>query len=236
MLPRIRIAHLPTPVDTAPRLAGVLGIKSLFIKRDDMTGLALGGNKARKLEFLVAEAQNTQARMLITTGAAQSNHCRQTAAAAAKFGMKCVLVLVGEPPKKLSGNVLLDELFGAKIIWVGNSQHRDSTLQTTFENAKAAGEHPYLVPYGGSSPTGVLGYAYALKELLEQGVKPDWIIFASSSGGTQAGLVLGAQLYKYGGKILGISVDQARGELSSRVADLALRILEGTSTLTVRLI
>jgi D-cysteine desulfhydrase family pyridoxal phosphate-dependent enzyme len=221
MIPRIHLAHLPTPVEIAPRLASSLGLKNLIIKRDDQTGLAFGGNKARKLEFLVAEAQNQKARMLLTTGAAQSNHCRQTAAAAAKCGMTCTLVLVGEQPEKETANLLLDNLFGAKIIWVDTLKDRDTVLQESYEKARFDGEQPYLVPYGGSSPVGVLGYVYAMKELVEQKVNPDWIIFATSSGGTQAGLVLGARLWKYGGRVLGISVDQTAGELSARVADLA---------------
>jgi D-cysteine desulfhydrase family pyridoxal phosphate-dependent enzyme len=221
MIPRVHLAHLPTPIDSAPRLASSLGLKNLFIKRDDLTGLAFGGNKARKLEFLVAEARNLKAKTLLTTGAIQSNHCRQTAAAAAKYGLNCTLVLVGKQPEKATANLLLDNLFGAKIIWVDSLKDRDNVLQESFEKAKFDGEQPYLVPYGGSSPVGVLGFVYAMKELIRQKVKPDWIIFATSSGGTQAGLVLGARLWKCGGRLLGISVDQVASELSAWVAGLA---------------
>ena len=221
MFPRVQLAHLPTPVEIAPRLASYLGLKNLYIKRDDLTGLAFGGNKVRKLEFLVAEALALKAGTLITTGAIQSNHCRQTAAAAAKFGLNCTLVLVGEKPERTTANLLLDHLFGAKIVWVRNVEDREKILQDSFERAKSNGEKPYLVPYGGSSPLGVLGYVFALKELIEQKVKPDWIIFSSSSGGTQAGFVVGARLWKYGGHLLGISVDQTAVDLSAKVADLA---------------
>ena len=127
MIPRIRFAHLPTPIETLPRLSKALNGPHLLVKRDDQTGLAFGGNKTRKLEFLVAEAQAAGADTLISAGALQSNHCRQTAAAAAKFGFDCLLVLVGEPPAQASANLLLDQLFGAKIIWAKKAQ-RDTLL------------------------------------------------------------------------------------------------------------
>src|SRR5512136_2858199 len=150
MIPRLQFAHLPTPIELLPRLTEALGGPRLFVKRDDQTGLAFGGNKTRKLEFLVAEAQAQGADTLITAGALQSNHCRQTAAAAARFGFACTLVLVGEQPVQSSGNLLLDSLFGAGIIWTGKDR-RDEALQETFEKTKKAGRHPYLVPYGGSN-------------------------------------------------------------------------------------
>lgn len=220
MIPRIRFAHLPTPIEPMPRLEKALNGPHLFVKRDDQTGLAFGGNKTRKLEFLVAEAQAAGADTLISAGALQSNHCRQTAAAAAKFGLTCVLVLVGEPPVRPSANLLLDRLFGARIIWAEKNQ-RDAILKHTFDNLLAQGHSPYLVPYGGSNSTGALGYAYAMEEFMGQGLKSDWIIFASSSGGTQAGLLLGAQLFNYPGGLLGISVDEPQAVLQSRVAALA---------------
>lgn len=220
MPPRLRFAHLPTPIEVLPRLSKVLPGPNLLVKRDDLTGLAFGGNKTRKLEFLVAEAQARQADMLITAGALQSNHCRQTAAAAARFGFHCVLVLVGEPPSQPSANLLLDQVFGAEIVWTGLSR-REEVLQETFEKTLSTGRKPYLVPYGGSSPTGVLGYVYAMEEFVSQKVAADWIVVASSSGGTQAGLVLGARVFGYRGKILGISIDEPRLVLQERVAKLA---------------
>lgn len=221
MIPRLRLAHLPTLVEPMPRLARTLGLPRLFVKRDDQTGLAFGGNKTRKLEFLVAEAQAQNAKTLITAGAVQSNHCRQTAAAAAKFGFDCILVLAGEPPEHPSANLLLDHLLGASIVWAGGRENRDRVLAETFEQAKADSKQPYLVPYGGSNSTGALGYVFAMEEFLQQGEKADWIVFASSSGGTQAGLILGARLFDYKGHLLGISVDEPRGRLQVRAAGLA---------------
>ncbi len=219
-LPRLRFAHLPTPVEPLPGVSTALQGPNLWVKRDDQTGLAFGGNKTRKLELLVAEARANGARTLITTGAVQSNHCRQTAAAAARFGFDCILVLAGEEPARSSGNLLLDQLFGAEVVWC-DASGRQQALKDTFEAAWEAGRRPYLVPYGGSSTTGAAAYALALQELLEQEQRPDWIVFASSSGGTQAGLVVGARMFGFQGKILGICVDQPARELKNRVAQLA---------------
>ncbi|MEJ2598345.1 MAG: D-cysteine desulfhydrase family protein [Anaerolineales bacterium] len=219
-LPRLRFAHLPTPVESLQGVGTALNIANLWVKRDDQTGLAFGGNKTRKLELLVAEARANSARTLITTGAVQSNHCRQTAAAAARFGFDCILVLAGEKPAQASGNLVLDQLFGAEVIWT-DSSYREQKLKETFDAAWGAGRRPYLVPYGGSSTTGAAAYTLAMQELLEQGQRPDWIVLASSSGGTQAGLVVGARIFGFQGRILGISVDQPAGELKARVAQLA---------------
>src|ERR1700704_2330283 len=134
-VPRLRFAHLPTPVETLPRLSEALGGARLLIKRDDQTGLAFGGNKTRKLEFLVAEAREQGAKTLISGGASQSNHCRQTAAAAARFGFQCILVLTGEKPQQFSANLLLDQLFGAQVVYVPNRKDRDRVLQQTFDRA-----------------------------------------------------------------------------------------------------
>jgi D-cysteine desulfhydrase family pyridoxal phosphate-dependent enzyme len=220
MIPRLRFAHLPTPIEPLPRLSAFLSGPHLLVKRDDQTGLAFGGNKTRKLEFLMAEARSQGADTLLSAGALQSNHCRQTAAAAAKFGLHCVLVLVGQPPIQASANLLLDQLFGAEIVWTEKSR-RDQVLQETFEKTAAQGKKPYLVPYGGSSPTGALGYVFAMEEFTGQKVKADWIVFASSSGGTQAGLVLGKRVFGYEGKVLGISIDEPQRILQERVARLA---------------
>ena len=218
--PRLTFAHLPTPIEYLPRLSEELGAQ-LYVKRDDQTGLAFGGNKTRKLEFLVAEAQAQGAKTLISAGAAQSNHCRQTAAAAARYGFDCVLVLTGEEPERASANLLLDKLFGAKIVWVTDRADRDRILQETYEQTLAEGGMPYLVPYGGSSPTGALGYVFALEELLKQDDSFDWIIFATSSGGTHAGLTLGKRLFDFNGKILGISIDEDENWLKEHVSALA---------------
>jgi D-cysteine desulfhydrase family pyridoxal phosphate-dependent enzyme len=219
---RLRFAHLPTPIEALPRLSDALGGPRLAIKRDDQTGLAFGGNKTRKLEFLVAEARDQGAKTLISGGALQSNHCRQTAAAAARFGFKCILVLTGDMAEQPSGNLFLDELFGAEIVHVAERKVRDRILQETFDRAAKEGMKPYLVPYGGSNPTGALGYAFAIKELVEQKVQADWIVFATSSGGTHAGLVLGQRMFGYKGSVLGISVDESEEWLKEHVSDLAL--------------
>src|SRR6266496_3932961 len=220
-VPRLRFAHLPTPVETLPRLSGALGGPHLMVKRDDQTGLAFGGNKTRKLEFLVAEAREQGAKTLISGGALQSNHCRQTAAAAARFGFKCILVLTGDKPEQASGNLLLDQLFGAEIVYVADRKDRDSILQETFHRATKEGKKPYLVPYGGSNATGALGYAFAMKELIEQNVAADWIVFATSSGGTHGGLLLGQRVFGFSGKVLGISIDESEEWLKKEVSQLA---------------
>jgi len=219
--PRLNFAHLPTPIEELPRLSAHLGGTQIFVKRDDQTGLAFGGNKTRKLEFLVAEAQAQGAKTLISAGAAQSNHCRQTAASAARFGLDCILVLTGEIPERASANLLLDHLFGAKIVWVLDRADRDRILRETYEQSLAEGGKPYLVPYGGSSPTGALGYAFAVEELMSQDPNFDWIVFGTSSGGTQAGLTLGKRLFGFEGQILGISIDEDENWLKEHVSALA---------------
>jgi D-cysteine desulfhydrase family pyridoxal phosphate-dependent enzyme len=219
-IPRIKFAHLPTPIESLPRLTAKLGGPRLFVKRDDLTGLGFGGNKTRKLEYLLAEAQANGARTIITAGAVQSNHCRQTAAACARLDFECILVLSGEKPSHATGNLMLDQLFNANIVWTSLKQ-RDQMLDLTFNDAWSSGKRPYLIPYGGSNTTGASGYAFAMKELLDQGFQPDWIVFASSSAGTQAGMVVGARLFNFKGKVLGISVDETETILKQRVASLA---------------
>ncbi len=219
--PRLNFAHLPTPIEYLPRLSEHLGGAQIYVKRDDQTGLAFGGNKTRKLEFLVAEAQSQGAKTLISAGAAQSNHCRQTAAASARYGFDCILVLTGEEPARASANLLLDQLFGARIIWVTDRADRDRILATTYEQVADEGGMPYLVPYGGSSPTGALGYAFATEELMTQDSSFDWIVFGTSSGGTHAGLTLGKRLFGFDGQILGISIDEDENWLKKHVSALA---------------
>jgi D-cysteine desulfhydrase len=223
---RLNFAHLPTPIEELPRLTKALNGPRLLVKRDDQTGLAFGGNKTRKLEFLVAEAQAQGAKTLISAGAIQSNHCRQTVAAAARFGFECILVLTGERPKQPSANFLLDQLFGAEIVTVEDRKDRDRILQETFDKAVAEGKKPYLVPYGGSSTTGALAYAFAVEEFMQQNIHADWIIFGTSSGGTHAGLVLGQRLFNFKGRVLGISIDEPEIELKAHVSELASQASE----------
>ncbi len=221
--PRFHFAHLPTPIEPLPRLSQHLQGPRLLVKRDDQTGLAFGGNKTRKLEFLVADALARDATLLITGGAAQSNHCRQTAAAAARFGLACTLVLAGDPPAQRDGNLLLDTLLGARLVWTG-SRDRDTVMRQVEAEARAQGQRPYLIPYGGSNQVGALGYVFAMQELMKQKVHPDWIVLASSSGGTQAGLMVGARLFGFQGRILGISIEKPEVALRQDIiADLATR-------------
>jgi D-cysteine desulfhydrase family pyridoxal phosphate-dependent enzyme len=221
LITRKYFAHLPTPVEELPRLSNALGGPQIFVKRDDQTGLAFGGNKTRKLEFIIAEAHQQGAQMLISAGSVQSNHCRQTAAAAARFGFGCTLVLSGEQTQLPSANFLLDKLFGAHIILTANRSERDSIMKKIYDTAAQEGKKPFLVPYGGSSPTGVIGYVYAIKELMEQKFNPDWIVFATSSGGTHAGMILGKRVFGFEGKLLGISIDEQENWIKSNVSVLA---------------
>ncbi len=225
MLPKENFAHLPTPIEPLQRLTTLLKGPELLIKRDDQTGLALGGNKTRKLEYLMAEALANGADLVLTTGAAQSNHCRQTAAAAARCGLDCTLVLVEPTPDKPTANLLLDQLLGADLVW-SDKKNRDRILQKTADEAAAQGRKPYLVPYGGSNPVGAFAYFNAVKELQEQLPEklPDWIVFASSSGGTQAGFLAGVQFYQIKTKILGISIDESEKVLTDRVYQLACEV------------
>ena len=222
MFPKLDLAHLPTPIEELPRLSKLLGGPEILIKRDDQTGLAFGGNKTRKLDYLMADAVEKGADLVLSTGAAQSNHCRQTAAAAARCGMECILVLVGPEPEQPSANLFLDKLLGARIIWT-DKINRDKALQQAYDDETEAGKKPYLIPYGGSNAVGAYAYLQAYNELKAQmkADLPDWIVFASSSGGTQAGLIAGAGLDQKP-TILGISVDESEIQLKQNI----LAILE----------
>jgi D-cysteine desulfhydrase len=217
---RYPLAHLPTPIEFLPGLNRYLGGAQIFIKRDDLTGLGIGGNKTRKLEYLVADALRQGCKTLMSTGAVQSNHCRQVAAAAAKTGLECILVLAGDEPAERQGNLLLDYLSGAKTFFVKRPE-RDAELQKAFKEAEIAGKKPYLIPHGGSSAIGALGYLEAMRELKDQGFDPDWIVFASSSGGTHAGMALGARVYGLKSKVLGIGIDNLNLEFNNTIANLA---------------
>lgn len=247
MFPRMKFAVLPTPVQRLPRLSEALGGPELLIKRDDLTGLAFGGNKTRKLEYLMADALTQRADLVLTTGALQSNHCRQTAAAAARAGIQAVLVLVGDPPADPSANLLLDQLLGAKVIWTDQAG-REQALEEQIQQAKADGRKPYLIPYGGSNYLGAYAYLEGMRELQAQlgepdpaaedeagpdrppAGLPDWIVFATSSGGTQAGLTAGISNQDLNLRILGISVDESQSALKPRVIDLADQVLDRTGS------
>ena len=226
-LARFPLAQLPTPIEELKSLSRELGGPYLLIKRDDQTGLALGGNKTRKLEFLVGQALEQGADTLVTAGAAQSNHCRQTAAAAARAGLRCELLLNGPKLELPNGNVLLDELLGARIHWIQHSE-RAAKLRELPDQLRQAGRKPYVIPVGGSNGVGATGYVLAMIELAEQldGIKRrvDHVVFASSSGGTQAGIVVGAKVTGFAGKLHGVSIDKGDrdgAQYEHELADIA---------------
>jgi D-cysteine desulfhydrase family pyridoxal phosphate-dependent enzyme len=240
---RVALATLPTPLQEAARLRAALGgpakAPRILIKRDDLTGLALGGNKARKLEFLVADAQRHGADVLITTGATQSNHARMTAAAARVAGLDCHLVLTSkssEPP--LQGNLLLDHVYGATVhhvpapedprLALGNDEARVREVEADL---RAAGKTPYVIAVGGSSAVGALGYTLAVAELMEQlsaaAVKPTRLYYASGSRGTQAGLTLGARVCEAPFRVYGVAVSTGEPEKTDR----AMRAANGAAAI-----
>lgn len=210
-MPRIALAHLPTPIQPWSRLSQALGGAELWVKRDGLTGLATGGNKTRKLEFLVADALRAGADTLITAGGPQSNHCRQTAAAAAQLGLDAHLVLGGDPPSEVQGNLFLDHLLGANLHFIDKTQ-RNAKMESLAEELRANGRSPYVIPVGGSNAVGTLGYVAATFELAKQlnttGMTFDRIVMATSSGGTQAGLTLGTKMIGFRGPVTAISIDQ----------------------------
>jgi D-cysteine desulfhydrase family pyridoxal phosphate-dependent enzyme len=221
---RVSLVHAPTPLEKLERLSKYLGGPTIYIKRDDQTGLATGGNKARKLEFLVADALAKGCDHLVTVGSPQSNHCRQTAAAAAKLGLGCALVFRGEAPSETTGNLLLNRLLGAHFYWAGE-RNRQEVMAEVVSELRVMGRHPYPIPLGGSNVWGATGYVLAMAELMEQltavHLNTDFIVMASSSGGTQAGMIVGAEAYGFRGQILGISIDTPAEELQMHVAALA---------------
>jgi D-cysteine desulfhydrase len=219
-LASVPLAFLPTPLHPLEQLSRHLGGPQIFIKRDDLTGLAFGGNKTRKLAFLMADALAEQAQVVVTRGAVQSNHCRQTAAAAARCGLECHLVLRGDPPDSSTGNLLLDQLLGAQLHWTGIGDP-EAALEAVSAALQQAGKRLYRIPYGGSNALGASAYAAAMLELLDQDARFDRIVIASSSGGTQAGLAVGARSAGFKGQILGVSVDRPRAELAAEIAEIA---------------
>jgi len=223
-LPRIPLGFLPTPLEELPRLTQALGGPRLLIKRDDQTGLASGGNKARKLEFSVAEALRQGADTLITVGGVQSNHCRQTAAASARCGLRCVVVLRGHAPATANGNLLLDHLLGAQVVFSGD-RTREAVAEDVAKEQRAAGHRPHLIPVGASNEIGAVGFVAAIEELdsqlKERKLSVDRVVFASSSFGTQAGLCVGSKAIGFTPQIAAIAIDSSRAELQAGVAAIA---------------
>lgn len=232
--PRARFAHLPTPLEAAPRLGEALGL-NLYIKRDDCTGLAGGGNKTRKLEFLVGAALAEGADTLVTQGAVQSNHVRQTIAAAAKYGLACEVILEERVATNAidyqgSGNVLLDNLLGGKSRRVPAGSDMNAALEQVAEEIRAKGGKPYVIPGGGSNTIGALGYVDCALELVRQadaqGLKIDRIVTATGSAGTHAGLVAGIALAGADIPILGIGVRAPKETQEANVHKLAVATAE----------
>ncbi|HHL21506.1 MAG TPA: D-cysteine desulfhydrase [Aliiroseovarius sp.] len=232
--PRTRLAHLPTPLEPLPRLSHELGI-DLWIKRDDCTGLSTGGNKTRKLEFLMAEAEAQGADMVMTQGATQSNHARQTAAAAAKLGMACHILLedrtgYNNANYNNNGNVLLDHLHGATTEKFPGGHDMVAEMERAAEAMRAQGHKVYVIPGGGSNPTGALGYVNAALELVaqanERGLVIDRLVHATGSSGTQAGLVTGLCAMNARIPVLGIGTRAPREKQEQMVHDLACRTAE----------
>ncbi|MEM9512112.1 MAG: D-cysteine desulfhydrase family protein [Cyanobacteria bacterium P01_E01_bin.48] len=239
-LPRRPLGFFPTPLHALPHLSDRLGGPRLFIKRDDQTGLALGGNKTRKLEYLIADAIADKADTLVTAGATQSNHCRQTAAAAVACGLSCDLVLGGSAPTAATGNYLLDCLFNARVHWAGDNR-KGETIPEIANELRERGRIPYVIPYGGSNAIGASAFVTAFAELTRQlqDLKISHIILASSSGGTQAGLTLGKYLCNSPVEIIGIEIDKGEagsGSFAGHIATLATQtanLLEVNATFSL---
>lgn len=230
--PRVHINFLPTPVVELKRFASALGGPRILMKRDDLTGLALGGNKTRKLEFLLGEALSQNCDAVITGGAMQSNHCRQTAAAAAAVGLECHLALGGERPAFPEFNALLDYLFGAMVHWCGD-QKKGEQIPEIAEKLRSKGRRPYIIPFGGSNAVGALGFVAAIAELKgqlsAQDDTIDHLIVPSSSGGTHAGITVGVDMFDMALNVIGIGIDRgAPGDppYESELATLANQVAE----------
>lgn len=230
--PRVRLAHLPTPLEPMPRLTKHLGGPRFWIKRDDCTGLGTGGNKTRKLEFLMADAIEQGSDTVITQGATQSNHARQTAAAAAKLGLGCHIILedrtgYSDEAYQSNGNVLLDNIFGANVATCAGGTDMNAEMKSLAADLKARGRTPYIIPGGGSNPVGALGYVNAAFELVGQvnelGLKTSYVVLATGSAGTQAGLVAGMAAMNCTVPIFGIGVRAPKEQQEQAVFELAER-------------
>jgi len=221
-LPSARLASHRTPIDRLARLEAALGPQCppLYIKRDDLLPFGGGGNKVRKADVLVSDAVAAGADTLITCGALQSNHARVTAAAGAACGLRVILVLNGERPEHATGNLRLDELFGAEVRIVPTREAREAGTEDAAAEVRRSGGRPYVIPLGGSSPLGAMGFARGVSEIGAAGLRPTVIVHASSSGATQAGMIAGHALLGSKARTLGISADESAAALGSRVSAL----------------
>jgi L-cysteate sulfo-lyase len=233
--PRIQITHSPTPLEFMPRLTEALGGPNIYIKRDDCTGLGSGGNKTRKLEFLMADAERLGADTIITQGATQSNHARQTVAIAVKMGMKCEILLEDRTGSKVenykkSGNVFLDHLYGARVQEVPGGTDMNAAMASLADELRSKGQKPYVIPGGGSNPIGALGYVTCAMELINQfntrDLRVDCVVHATGSAGTQAGLVVGLEGARSQIPVLGIGVRAAKEAQETNVYNLAVKTAE----------
>ena len=237
--PKVRLGHFPTPLEPMDRLSEHLGGPRLWVKRDDCTGLSTGGNKTRKLEYLMADALENGADTIITQGATQSNHARQTTAAAAKLGMGCHILLEdrtgsNDPNYILNGNVLLDRLHGASVSKRGGGADMNAEMEALIEDLLTQGKKPYIIPGGGSNAIGALGYVNCARELAEQaanmGLHVDALVHATGSSGTQAGLVAGLAAIQSDVHLLGIGVRAPQEKQEQMVFDLAQRTADHMGT------
>jgi len=221
-LPAVPLAPHATPLDELTRLRPALGpgCPRLWMKRDDLLSFGLGGNKVRKMQTVAAEALAAGADTLVTCGGVQSNHARVTAAAGAALGLRVVLVLNGEAPDPPTGNLRLDRLFGAELRLVSTRSERAAVMASIGGELTAAGRRPFVVPLGASTATGAIGFARGLEELAAAKLRPDVIVHASSSGGTQAGMLAGCALFGLRARVVGISADEPRTGLTGTVAAL----------------
>ena len=215
------LVHAPTPIEEVTQLRALLGRSPrLLVKRDDAIPFAFGGNKSRKLEPVLAAAVASGADTLVTVGGVQSNHARVTAAAAATLGMRCVLIINGVKPERLTANALLDSLLGAEIEYIGSRAERAAAVAATMDRLRADGRTPYEIPLGASNALGATGFALAVAELLEQVAAPDVIVHACSSAGTQAGLVAGCALHGLATRVIGVSADDSAPDIGAKVREL----------------
>ncbi len=225
--PRFPLALLPTPLVEAPRLSRDLGGPGILLKRDDLTGFGFGGNKIRKLEFLIAAALEKKADVIVTGAGPQSNHIRATAAAARVAGLDVVAIMHGSRPSEVQGNLLLDELLDVEIRFTNDPDRSlvDGKIEEAAEELRRRGRRPYVIPRGGASPLGTLGYVECVRELQAQleamKVEPQWIVLATGACGTQSGLLAGTKLSGAPYRILGITVSRPVAECEDRIMRLA---------------
>jgi 1-aminocyclopropane-1-carboxylate deaminase/D-cysteine desulfhydrase-like pyridoxal-dependent ACC family enzyme len=225
--PRVELLSGPTPIEEMSRLrAAIGGGPRLLVKRDDAIPFGFGGNKVRKLEYALGEALIAESDTVVTVGGIQSNHARATAAAAAKLGLRCVLIINGAPPERATANAVLDRLLGAEIEYIPSRAERAEASERVMTRLRSEGRQPFFLPLGASTPVGALGFVAAVDELLAQGVTPDVIVHACSSGGTQAGLVAGVTLRGLSTRVIGVSADDPATSIAEQVRGI-IRGIDG---------